>query len=277
VNWLNDKVALGLIAFSCLLMAISTLLIGDDPSLTRVVSFYNVNSLVNGQVVSLVASAVFFIVSALAVLTIKQAHLGRYLGYGLVVTSGVVLVTLLDSQRYIAALGGFPAIGSGQGIIKYFALLAIAIHLLAKNHLSSLQQQLIQLFPVVLVLAWIGGMKFTEIEAHGIEALVSSSPLMRWMYQLWSVQTVSNLIGVYDLLAVCSLLLSLRVRAFFWPGMVMAAGVMLTTQSFLVSWPDALSATTLLTSGGQFLIKDLWFIANLVLICQIRFGDNAKR
>ena len=35
---------------------------------------------------------------------------------------------------------------------------------------------------LVVVLAWIGGMKFTAYEAMGIQPLVAHSPLVGWMY-----------------------------------------------------------------------------------------------
>ena len=36
-------------------------------------------------------------------------------------------------------------------------------------------------YGLVLVLAWIGAMKFTAYEAEGIKNLVETSPLMSWM------------------------------------------------------------------------------------------------
>lgn len=39
-------------------------------------------------------------------------------------------------------------------------------------------------YGLVLVLGWIGAMKFTAYEAEGIKPLVETSPLMSWMYQL---------------------------------------------------------------------------------------------
>jgi uncharacterized membrane protein YkgB len=39
-------------------------------------------------------------------------------------------------------------------------------------------------YGLVLVLLWIGGMKFTAYEAEGIAGLVANSPLMSWAYQL---------------------------------------------------------------------------------------------
>jgi hypothetical protein len=42
-------------------------------------------------------------------------------------------------------------------------------------------------YGLVTVLGWIGGMKFTAYEAAGIQALVASSPLMSWMYKVFSL------------------------------------------------------------------------------------------
>lgn len=254
-----------LLSVSGALMAISTLLIGQDVSLNRVLDFYLLEGLISKDHASLIAAFAFATMAILAVLSIKHDKMQKLLAICLLIISVIPLFTLLDSSRWIADLGGFPAIGSGQGIIKYFALMAIAIHLFYAHNMTLRQQQWVQLFPVVLVLLWIGGMKFTEIEAQGIEDLVRSSPLMSWMYHLWSVQTASNLIGIYDLIALGLLVLSVYFQRVLWLGILMAGAVMLTTQTFMFTWPPALSSDTVLSSVGQFLIKDLWFVANLVL------------
>ena len=51
-------------------------------------------------------------------------------------------------------------------------------------------------YGLVLVLFWIGGMKFTAYEAEGIRPLVANSPLMGWVYGFMSVATFSALLGV---------------------------------------------------------------------------------
>ena len=38
-------------------------------------------------------------------------------------------------------------------------------------------------YGLVIVLLWIGGMKFTAYEAEGIKPLVANSPLMSWVYR----------------------------------------------------------------------------------------------
>ena len=42
-------------------------------------------------------------------------------------------------------------------------------------------------YGLVLVLGWIGAMKFTAYEAEGIKTLVETSPFMSWMYKVLSV------------------------------------------------------------------------------------------
>ncbi len=37
-------------------------------------------------------------------------------------------------------------------------------------------------YGLVLVISWIGLMKFTTYEARGIQPMVAHSPLMSWMY-----------------------------------------------------------------------------------------------
>ena len=50
-------------------------------------------------------------------------------------------------------------------------------------------------YALVIVLLWIGALKFTAAEAAGIQGLVANSPLMSWLYRVFTVQGASNLIG----------------------------------------------------------------------------------
>src|SRR5882672_4347031 len=63
-------------------------------------------------------------------------------------------------------------------------------------------------YGLVMVLGWIGAMKFTAYEAAGIKALVETSPLMSWMYKLLSLQATSNIIGFAEISA--ALLIAIR-------------------------------------------------------------------
>src|SRR5215510_3800913 len=57
----------------------------------------------------------------------------------------------------------------------------------------------------LLVLLWIGAMKFTAYEAHAIHDLVASSLLRSWTYGVFGVQALSSLIGI-TLLAIAGLI-----------------------------------------------------------------------
>jgi len=52
---------------------------------------------------------------------------------------------------------------------------------------------------LVVVLAWIGGMKFTAYEAMGIQPLVAHSPIVGWMYDFLSVRSFSTMLGFIEI------------------------------------------------------------------------------
>lgn len=115
-------------------------------------------------------------------------------------------------------------------------------------------------YGLVLVLAWIGAMKFTAYEAAGIQPLVASSPLMSWMYKVMSLQAASNLIGVVELASAAMIALrpvSARVSAF---GSFIAVMTFLATLTFLFSlpgWESSLGGFPALSGAGGFLLKDV--------------------
>ena len=117
-------------------------------------------------------------------------------------------------------------------------------------------------YGLVVVVAWIGLMKFTAYEAEGISRYVANSPLMSWVYGLTSVRGFSAVLGVVEVavaLLVAARPLLPRVSAF---GSALAVGMFLTTLSFLVTtpgvWePSAGGFPALSGFPGQFLIKDL--------------------
>ena len=260
---LHLRIVLILIAISTALLGLSMLLIGPHRHITLTTDFYLLTDLLPANTSNIIAAVTFLGCAVLSILAINKANLRPWLGYLLMVISLVPLGSLFASTMWIEALGGFPVIGSGQGVIKYFALLSIAWFLIKPN-LSGYQAAYISLFPVLLVLLWIGGMKFTLFEAQGIEGLVNSSPLMSWMYSLWELQTVSNLIGVYDLVAVLLLIIAIYKRELLYPALLMSGAVFVVTQTFLFSFSGSLSSATILSTTGHFLVKDLWFLANLI-------------
>ena len=116
-------------------------------------------------------------------------------------------------------------------------------------------------YGLVLVVGWIGLMKFTGYEANGIQPLVAHSPLMGWMYHLLTVRQFSDGLGLVE--AAIAVLIALR----FWSpkasavGSALAVVMFLTTLSFLFStpgWEPTLGGFPALSAlPGQFLLKDL--------------------
>lgn len=264
MNWHNIvRVHLTIVAITFGLLGVSIMLIGHHAHIQSVTDFFLLSDLLSPNIATQLTYAAMLAISVWALVLFISGASPTHLGIALIALSTIPLLTLLSSSRWIESLGGFPAIGSGQGIIKYFALMVMGIALLRPNWLTPEKGKFLCVFPVVLVLLWIGGMKFTLLEAQGIEPLVRSSPLMSWMYNVWDLQTTSNLIGVYDLTAVLLLLAAMRYPVLLLPSIVLSGVVFLMTQSFLFSWDAALSSEHLLSTGGHFLIKDLWFIANL--------------
>src|SRR6476619_8040781 len=56
-------------------------------------------------------------------------------------------------------------------------------------------------YGVAVILFTIGILKFTAAEASGIAPLVTTSPLLRWMYAVWSIEGASRVIGIVEIIA----------------------------------------------------------------------------
>jgi reactive chlorine resistance protein C len=116
-------------------------------------------------------------------------------------------------------------------------------------------------YGLVVILLFIGGLKFTHGEALGIQPLVSHSPLMFWLYSVLSVDGVSRLIGVIEVLV--ALLMAARPlsAAVSAVGSILAILTFLITLSFMFSTPGVWSPFPLLSDIGSFLIKDVCLLA----------------
>ena len=117
-------------------------------------------------------------------------------------------------------------------------------------------------FGLVVVFAWIGAMKFTLYEANAIQPLVANSPLMSWLYQIFSVPTFSNLLGVLEVAIAVMIAARPISAAVSAAGSALAAVLFLGTLSFILSTPPVWEASlggfpALSVAPGQFLLKDL--------------------
>jgi len=116
-------------------------------------------------------------------------------------------------------------------------------------------------YGLVIVVGWIGAMKFTAVEANAIEPLVRNSPLLGWAYGIVSVRGFSTALGIVEL----AIAAAIAARRWSPPaaaaGSAAAVGMFLTTLTFLFStpgWEPSLGGfPALAVLPGQFLLKDL--------------------
>ncbi|WP_245835860.1 YkgB family protein [Mycobacterium rhizamassiliense] len=121
---------------------------------------------------------------------------------------------------------------------------------------------LISRYGLVIVLAWIGFGKYVKMESR---ALIEHSPLMSWIYDVFSVATVAHGLGTMEIVA--ALLIALRPispRASTL-GSALAVLLFVGTLSFLFTTPGVVSTRAagvpvLSALPGQFLLKDLVLI-----------------
>lgn len=115
-------------------------------------------------------------------------------------------------------------------------------------------------YGLVLILFWIGAMKFTAFEAEGIRPLIEGSPFISWLYRVFDLQAVSNLLGSAEItigVMIASRRYSAKLAAV---GSAFAVLMFLTTFSFLFSlpgWEPSLGGFPALSSAGGFLLKDI--------------------
>ena len=119
-------------------------------------------------------------------------------------------------------------------------------------------------YGLVIILLWVGALKFTAYEAEGIQGLVANSPLMSWMLSFMSVQAVSMLIGSVEI--ILGLLIATRS---FAPqisaiGSIGAIIMFLITLSFVLTtpgvWQPGYGFPFPSPMPGQFLLKDLMLL-----------------
>jgi len=124
-------------------------------------------------------------------------------------------------------------------------------------------------YGLVAIFAWIGAMKFTAYEAAAIQPLVANSPLMSWLYQIFSVQAFSNWLGILEI-SIAVLIAARPVSAITSAiGSGLAATLFLGTLSFMLSTPPVWEGSlggfpALSVAPGQFLLKDLGLLGAAV-------------
>jgi len=135
-------------------------------------------------------------------------------------------------------------------------------------------------YALVVVIAWIGALKYTSYEAAAIQPLIAHSPVFSWVYGVVSVRAFAVALGTAEIIA--ALLIAARPLA---PrasavGSAMAVLLFAGTLSFLVTTPGVLAASgfpVLSVLPGQFLLKDLVLIGVSLWTLGDSLGAAARR
>ncbi len=112
-------------------------------------------------------------------------------------------------------------------------------------------------YGLTFLLVLFGAMKFAAFEVEGIKPLVANSPLLSWLYGLFSPSVVSAMFGVFEITT--GVLIATRR---WWPTLsglagLAAAGMFAITLSFLFTTPGVMAPTS---DAGGFLMKDIMLL-----------------
>ncbi|CAA0103455.1 Inner membrane protein RclC [BD1-7 clade bacterium] len=185
---------------------------------------------------------------------------------------------LFTNPVWVDDLGGFPFLGSGQNIVKYLSMFAVVAYIAAHhyqrlNGLESLEPQKrvitgLAWGGIIIVMGWIGFLKFFTYEAEGIVRLMQSNFLFSWTYHVWSVQGASNFIGTIEWIFLLLLLQMPWNKTLGRLGVLGIAATAVGTLTFMFSVPgwDANTSFPLLNRTGVFVLKDQFLLACAVLI-----------
>lgn len=137
----------------------------------------------------------------------------------------------------------------------------------SKNLLSRIGYY-ISLFGAALILLWIGIFKFTPTEASAIKPLVENHFLTFFVYKIISVQAVSNLIGVIEIIIALLLIFSAKfavLKKYAGIGMIVT---FLVTLSYLFTTPGMWKIVDGVPVTDFFILKDLMLLGFGFMIVQ---------
>ena len=133
-------------------------------------------------------------------------------------------------------------------------------------------------YGLVIVLVWIGGMKFTGYEAAGIAPLETHSPLVNWLYVLLGERHISDLLGVIEITLGIGIALRHVTPRISGIASLLSVGMFLTTLSFMFTtpgWEPTLGFPALSALPGQFLLKDIVLLGASVFTAGEAFSSVA--
>jgi len=127
---------------------------------------------------------------------------------------------------------------------------------------------LIVVFGVSLVLIWIGIYKFTPTEAKLIQPLVENHFAMGWLYDVISVQAVSNIIGATEIIVALGLIIGIKHAKLAYVSGIAASIIFVATLSFLLTTPNTWKVSDGVLITNFFLVKDILFLAISIIVIE---------
>ena len=116
-------------------------------------------------------------------------------------------------------------------------------------------------YGLVIVIGWIGLLKFAHYEAHQIAPLVAHSPFMGWLYDIFPEYTFSALLGVFEVSAAVLLAVKPVFPRISALGSALSVLLFVSTISFLLTTPGISEPTgggfPAITLLAEFLLKDI--------------------
>ena len=119
-------------------------------------------------------------------------------------------------------------------------------------------------YGLVIILLAVGALKFTAYEAEGIQGLVANSPLMSWVYSVFTVRSYAAILGIIEItlgILIATRPFAPKISAI---GSIGAIFMFLITLSFILTTPGVWQAGYGFPfpspMPGQFLVKDIMLL-----------------
>jgi reactive chlorine resistance protein C len=136
------------------------------------------------------------------------------------------------------------------------------------DHITAVGTAVVR-YGLVVVITWIGLMKFTGSEAMRIQQFISHSPFMSWLNGILSIRAQSDVIGTIEILAAVLIVLNVVSPRLGAVGGALGTLLFVITLSFLFTTPGiadtAAGGFPALSRVGEFLIKDIVLLGASIL------------
>lgn len=129
-------------------------------------------------------------------------------------------------------------------------------------------------FGLVLILLWLGIFKFTNAEALAIQPLLENHPASSWLYEVLSYRSISNIVGIVEILTAICLLAGLKFKSFRTIANIGLIGTFVITLSFLFTTPGIFKIVEQIPVTDFFILKDVLLLGAGLIINNIHINHQ---